>query len=177
MGGDNENLRFECAFSEKAMKNNAISMIVFIIIMIAVLSYVSWNAINIRLSLWLASFYILVSSIMSIIGILSVRRLATGSYIEITSDGQLKCKFKGKREVGYPISEIKTIEPASIKDVEKKYATFPIVLNSRGAELYPPEGALITFNRSWIKSVFPVYFNPTDIEGFISAIRKRMNPA
>ena len=106
-----------------------------------------------------------------------VRRLATGSYFEITSDGILRCKFKGRKELIYPINEIKAIEAASIKDVEKKYATFPIVLNTKGEELYPPEGVLITFNRAWIKSVFPVYFNPADREGFIYAIRQRIESA
>ena len=105
-----------------------------------------------------------------------VRRLANGSYFEITSDGILRCKFKGRKEIIYPINEIKAIEPATIKDVEKKYATFPIVLD-RWNELFPPEGVLITFNRAWIKSVRPVFFNPADIEGFISAIRKRIKPA
>ncbi len=174
---EKENLRFECAFSKKTMKNNALTIIVFTIIMVAVLSYISWNAVNIRLSLWFTCIYVFVILVTSIIGMLSVRRLAKGSYLEISSDGQLKCKFKGKKEVSYPINEIKTIEPATITDVEKKYATFPIVLNIRGDELYPSEGVLITFNRAWIKSVFPVYFNPVDIEGFISAIRKRIKPA
>ena len=159
------------------MKNNALTIIVFIIIMTAVLSYVSWKAVNFRLSLLLIFSYIVLSSLMSIIGMISVRRLSKGSYLEITSDGQLKCNFKGKKEVIYPINEIKTIEQASIKDVEKKYATFPMVLNTKGEELYPSEGVLITFNRSWIKSVFPVYFNPKDIEGFLSAIRQRIDQA
>ncbi|MDE7347627.1 MAG: hypothetical protein K2N48_12925 [Muribaculaceae bacterium] len=176
MEGDNKNLRFECAFSKKAMKNNALTIIVFTIIIMAILSYVSWNSVNFKLSLWFTCIYIFVILITSIIGMFSVRRLAKGSYLEISSDGQLKCKFKGKKEVSYPINEIKTIEPATIKDVEKKYATFPIVLNIRGDELYPTEGVLITFNRSWIKSVFPVYFNPKDIEGFIYAIKSRMIP-
>lgn len=174
---ENENLRFECAFSKKAMKNNTITLIVYIIIMTIILGYASWNAVNIRLSLWLICSYIFVISIMSIIGILSLRRLSKGSYLEITSNGQLKCNFKGSREVSYPINEIKTIEPATIKDVEKKYATFPIVVNTKGDELYPPEGVLITFNRAWIKSVFPVYFNPADREGFIYAIRQRIESA
>ena len=171
---DNKNLRFECAFSEKAMKNNAITMIVFIIIMIAVLSYISWNAVNFRLSLLLIFSYILLSSLMSIIGMISLRRLAIGSYLEITSDGILKCVFNGRKEVRYPINEIRSIEGSSLKDAERKYATFPMVLNTKGEELYPAEGVLITFNRAWIKSVFPVYFNPADTQGFISAIRERM---
>ena len=177
MEGDNDDLRFECAFSKKAMKNNILAVVVYIIIMMAVLSYISWNAVNLRLSLWLTCIYIFVISIMAIIGILSLRRLAKGSYLEISSDGQLKCKFKGRKEVSYPINEIKTIEPATIKDVEKKYAIFPIVVNTRGDELYPPEGVLITFNRAWIKSIFPVYFNPADREGFITAINERIKPA
>lgn len=171
---DNENLRFECAFSKKAMKSNALSMIVFTIVLIVVLWYISLNARNTRLSIWLIFFYIVITILMSVIGMISVRKLAKGSYIEITSDNLLKCKYKGRKEVSYPINEIRSVEESSLYEAEKKYATFPIVLNTKGAELYPQEGVLITFNRSWIKSVFPVYFNPTDIQGFISAIRQRI---
>ena len=105
-----------------------------------------------------------------------VRRLATESYLEITSDGILKCVFKGRKEISYPIDEIRSIEESSFKDARKKHATVPIVINNIGDDLYSPEGVLITFNRALIKSVLPVYFNPADIEGFISAIRKRIKP-
>ncbi|MDE6551625.1 MAG: hypothetical protein K2K98_01485 [Muribaculaceae bacterium] len=105
---------------------------------------------------------------------ISLRKLANGSYLEIISDGILKCVFNGRKEVRYPINEIRSIEESSLKDAERKYATFPMVLNTKGEELYPPEGVLITFNRAWIKSVFPVYFNPADIQGFMSTIRERM---
>lgn len=56
----NENMRFECAFSEKAMKSNALTIIVFTIVMIAVLGYISWNASNTKLSIWLSFFYIVI---------------------------------------------------------------------------------------------------------------------
>lgn len=174
MEGDNENMRFECAFSKKAIKSNAVTLIVYTIVMTVILGYISWNANNTRLSIWFSFFYIVFIILISVIGMISVRKLAKGSYIELTSDGMLKCKFKGSKEVSYPINEIRSIEESSLKDAEKKYATFPAVLNIRGEELYPPEGVLITFNRAWIKSIFPVYFNPKDIPGFISAIKQRM---
>lgn len=174
---ENENLRFECAFSKKAMKSNAVTLIVYTIVMTMILGYISWNASNTRLSIWLIFFYIVFIILISVIGMISERKLAKGSYMELTSDGMLRCKFKGSKEVSYPIKEIRSIEESSLKDAEKKYATFPTVLNIRGEELYPPTGVLITFNRAWIKSVFPVYFNPEDISGFISAIRKRIKPA
>ena len=149
-------------------------MIVYTIVLIVVLGYISLNAHNTRLSLWLIFFYLIIIILMSGIGMISVRKLAKGSYIEITSDNLLKCKYKGRKEVSYPIKEIQSVEESSLTDAEKKYATFPVVLNTKGEELYPPTGVLITFNRSWIKSVFPVYFNPEDIQGFISAIRQRI---
>ena len=110
-------------------------------------------------------------------GIFYTRNLVKDSYLEITSDDTLRCCYRGRRKIEYPIKEIKFIEEATLKQAEKKHATFPIVLNTKGEELYPSEGVLITFNRAWIKSVFPVYFNPRDIEGFILAIKQRMEEA
>lgn len=176
MKGDNENMRFECAFSKKAIKSNALTLVVYTIIMTVILGYISWNANNTRLSIWLSFFYIVFIILTLVIGMISVRKLARDSYIELTSDDILRCRFKGSKEVSYPINEIRSIEESSLKNAEKKYATFPIVLNTKGEELYPQEGILITFNRAWIKSVFPVYFNPEDIPGFISAIKQRMKP-
>lgn len=170
----NENLRFDCAFSKNAMKNYSLTIMIFTMVIMAVLGYASWNAVNFRLSLWLSFSYIVIIVLMSVIGMISLRKLANGSYLEIISDGILKCVFNGRKEVRYPINEIRSIEESSLKDAERKYATFPMVLNTKGEELYPPEGVLITFNRAWIKSVFPVYFNPADIQGFMSTIRERM---
>lgn len=107
-------------------------------------------------------------------GVAYMRRVAEDSYLEITADNILKCKYKGRSEVSYPIKEIKNIKEATLKQAEEEFALFPVVLNSRGEEYYSEKGVLITFNRSWIKSVFPIYFNPKDVEGFIAAISQRM---
>ena len=176
MERDKENLMFEYAFSEKAIRNNNISLKIFVLFIIICLCFAMYMSGFSTSSLWFCFSCIIFSVFLSLYSIMYVRRLATESYLEITSDGILKCVFKGRKEISYPIDEIRSIEESSFKDARKKHATVPIVINNIGDDLYPPEGVLITFNRALIKSVLPVYFNPADIEGFISAIRKRIKP-
>ncbi|MDE6018279.1 MAG: hypothetical protein K2G85_05655 [Muribaculaceae bacterium] len=177
MEGKNENIRFKCAFSEKAIKNNTLTMIIFIITLTIILFFSTRNSANTALSIWINLSYIVFVVLMSVVSFFCLKRMSRGSYLEITTDGILKCVYKGRKEVNYPINEIRSIEESSFKDARKKYATVPIVLNNRGDDLYPPEGVLITFNRAWIKSIFPVYFNPEDRVGFISAINERIKTA
>lgn len=162
------NLRFECSFSKKAIKYNTILMFSVVSPMLVAICYIS-----IVTRVWAVLTIVIFSIIILIYSLIYVNRLTQGSYLEITADGKLKCKYKGRAKVCYPINEIKSIEEASLKEAEKKYAVFPVTLNTRGMELYPETGVLITFNRSWIKSVFPVYFNPADVEGFIAAIKQK----
>ena len=174
---ENENLRFECAFSEKAIRNNNLSLKIFVLFLIICLCFSMYMSGFSTISLWYSFSCIIFSVLLSLYSMMYVRKMAKRSYLEITTDGILKCVYYGRKEVSYPIKEMRLIEESSFKDARKKYASVPIVLNSKGDDLYPPEGVLITFNRAWIKSVFPVYFNPVNIEGFISAIRKRIKPA
>lgn len=159
-------MKFECAFSEKAIKSNSIA-IIYPMIFLGVFAVLmgSWLLLSISVI-----FAILIYSI----NVWIYNKLVNESYIEITDDGILCCNYKGHKSVSYPVNEIQSIKEGTLKD--NKYATFPGVLNIRGDELYPETGVLITFNRSWIKSVFPVYFNPADIPGFISAIKQLMKP-
>ena len=177
MGADNENLRFEYAFSEKAIRNNNLSLKIFVLFIIVCLCFAMYMSGFSTSSLWFCFSFIIFFVLLSLYSIMNLRRLATRSYLEITSDGILKCVFKGRKEVSYPINEIKTIEKSSFKDARKKHAAVPVVIQNIGYALYPPAGVLITFNRACIKSVIPVYFSPKDIEGFISAIRQRIDQA
>lgn len=163
------NLKFECSFSKKAIKKNAIIMSVSVVPAIVISGYF------IVLGVWFGLFVALLPIAVIAFGVAYMRRVAEDSYLEITADNMLKCKYKGRGEVSYPIKEIKTIKEATLKQAEEQFARFPVVLNSRGEEYYSERGVLITFNRSWIKSVFPIYFNPKDVEGFIAAIRQQMN--
>lgn len=162
------NLKFECSFSKKAIKDNVVTMSVFIVIAIVIGSYLC-----IVSGVWFGLIVLLLPIAIMAFNILYFRMLVENSYLEITNDNILKCKYKGRSEVCYPIKEIKSIKETTLKQAEEQFALFPVVLNSRGEEYYPEMGVLITFNRSWIKSVFPIYFNPKDVEGFIAAIRER----
>ncbi|MBD5335456.1 MAG: hypothetical protein HDR96_08730 [Bacteroides sp.] len=164
-----DNQKFELRFSEKAVRNNTITVILYTVIIVPLIyvgakSVGGWVNVTLMLILMLTALY----------SVYCLRRLVKGSYFEITSDGRLVCIYNGRAKIEYPIKEIINIEEATLKQAERKYARFPVVLNTRGEELYPSNGVLITFNRSWIKSVFPVYFNPADVQGFMSAIKRRM---
>lgn len=128
------------------------------------------------LNIWFSLALIVFTVLMDAYNLIYLKRLSSGSYLEITSDGILKCIYKGRKEVSYPINEIISIEESSFKDARKKRATVPIQVDHWG-DLYPSEGVSITFNRAWIKSIFPVYFNPADREGFIYAINERIKLA
>ena len=123
---------------------------------------------------WISFAMVILMVLLGVYSVYFVRKLARDSYFEITSDDRLICVYRGRAKIEYPIKEMVSIEEATFKDARQKHATVPVVLNSRGAELYPADGVLITFNRAWIKSIFPIYFNPADIEGFIGEIRQRM---
>lgn len=164
------NRKFELSFSEKAIKNNTITIVVFTVMIALLFCYAGINS----AAGWFCLMLTIISLSIAAYGIIYTRILVKDSYLEITSDDTLRCCYRGRRTIEYPIKEIKFIEEATLKQAIKKHATFPIVLNTRGEELYPSEGVLITFNRAWKKSIFPVYFNPADITGFIDTLRQRI---
>ena len=167
-----ENQKFELSFSEKAVRSNERMGILLVILPILLTCYVGikdgagWIIFAMNLTVLLTVIF----------GIYYVRRLVRESYFTITSDNRLICVYKGRTKIEYPVKEISKIEEGTFEQAIQKHAMFPVVL-SRGEELYPSKGVLITFNRAWIKSIFPVYFNPRDIEGFILAIKQRMEEA
>lgn len=163
-----DNQKFELRFSKKAVRNNTITVILYTVIIVPLIyvgakSVGGWVNVTLMLILMLTALY----------SVCYVRRLVRGSYFEITSDSRLICIYKGRTKIEYPINEIINIEEATLKQAKRKHAAFPVI-DSRGIELYPSRGVLISFNRRWIKSIFPVYFNPADVQGFMSAIKRRM---
>ena len=168
-----KNQTFELNFSEKAFRNNQITATLYVVITVLSFSYVGikhgagWIMLTLNLMLILTVIYCIYYG----------RRLVRESYFKITSDNRLICVYKGRAKIEYPIKEIIKIEEVTLKQAELRHARFPVILNNRGEEVYPSNGVLITFNRAWIKSVIPIYFNPRDIEGFIHAIKQRMDEA
>lgn len=161
-----DNLRFKCAFSEAAVNHNSTVVTVGFVVLAIFVAFV-----GIQSGGWVPG--IVLASLVVIFMLYSRRymgRLTRESYLEITPDGELRCVYTGRATVTYPIREITSVAPSSLEEARKKYAGVPVVFNSRGEELYPPEGVLITFSRKWIKSIFPVYFNPADVQSFIAAI-------
>lgn len=169
MNNDPNDLRFECAFSRKGINFNNRVCAIFSLCPVIPIIYLGVKTGWVWISIVISSAFIL----LCLYSLWYVNRLTNGSFLEITSDGILKCQYKGRKTVSYPIAQIRDIEAISLEEACSRFATFPVALNTHGAELYPADGVLITFNRAWIKSIFPVYFNPQDIRGFISAINQR----
>lgn len=170
MKNDCDNLRFRCAFSRKGIKNNKKTCVVLIILAIVFSGY----SIVYLEDAWIGILISLFLIIMSVYSMTYVCRLTKQSYLEITTEGILNCVYKGRGIVRYPIKEIISIEEATIEQANKKHAVSPLNLNQWKWGLYPPEGVLITFSRAYIKSIFPIYLNPADISGFISALNQRL---
>ena len=164
-----ENQKFELDFSEKAVRSNEWTIILLVILPILLTCCVGIK----DGAGWIIFAINLIVLLTAIFGIYFERRLVRECYFTIT-ENRLICVYKGRTKIEYPIKEISKIEEVTLEQVKQKHAKYPLALNNKGYELFPPKGVLITFNRAWIKSIFPVYFNPRDIEGFILAIKQRM---
>ncbi len=168
MSSRKENEIFTCAFNKRAMRANAIEgllvmFVYFLLIGIALK--------NVWISLGFIAFYLLL-----VWGIIySNKSILTKSYFELSEDGMLKCWSRGKVRRAYPIEEIKSIERTNVAGKKKSYFSYPILYQRSGRDIIPGDGVLIYFNRKWYKSVIPVFFNPEDIDGFIDAIKNRLN--
>ena len=169
-GSGHGNLRFDCVFAEKGMRKNVIFAIAYLCVMVMVIGVALAKSMGFLILIPVVVFL----SLVSVWIFRYTNKLSRESYLEITADGKLNCIFKGRSSVSYPINEIQSVEESSSENADKKYATVPVVVNSRGWEVYPEKGVLITFNRAWHKSVFPVFFNPADVQGFIAAIKSKM---
>lgn len=161
---------YRCSFSRKSIRENKR---VCVVLIISAIIFSGCSIVYLE-DAWIGILISLFLIIMSVYSMTYVCRLTKQSYLEITSDGILNCVYKGRGNVRFPIKEIISIEEATIEQANKKHAVSPLNLNQWKWGLYPPKGVLITFSRTWLKSVFPVYFNPADISGFISAIKQRI---
>ena len=166
MNGDSDNLRFRCAFSQRGIRKYNIK---YGAVCLAMILLCGWIAVII--GDWLCMVPPLIFIIASVYNLNYVEKLVTESYLEITSDGTLMCVYKWRGTAKYPIKEILSIEAISVRDRE---CTIPkSITGQHDPNLYPDEGVLIYFNRKWIKSIYPVFFNPEDIHGFICAINQK----
>lgn len=167
MNGDSDNLRFRCAFSQRGIRKYNIK---YGAVSLAMILLCGWIAVII--GAWQCMIPPLILIIASVYNLNYVEKLVTESYLEITPDGTLMCVYKWRGTAKYPIKEILSIEPISAGD--RQCCTAPKRLTGQhDPELYPDEGVLIYFNRKWIKSIYPVFFNPEDIQGFICAINQK----
>lgn len=168
MNGDSDNLRFRCAFSQRGIRNYSIKYWA-----VSLVTILLCGCILVITGAWQCIFGFLIVIIPSIYSLNYVEKLETESYLEITSDGILKCVYKWRGTAEYPVKEILSIEAYSAG--EKKVGCVPpkSISGRNDPNLYPDKGVLVYFNRKWIKSIYPVFFNPEDIQGFICAINQK----
>ncbi len=168
MSNYKENEIFICAFNERAMRANTIEGLSVMLVVFLFMSVVSGN---VWVSLGFLTFYLLFVWWM----LYTNKSIVTKSFFEISEDGILKCWVSGKLYKSYPIKEIKSIERTNEEGKTKHHCSYTMVYNSKGRDIIPGDGVMIYFNRKWYKSVMPVFFNPEDIDGFISAIKNRLD--
>ncbi len=168
MSNYKENEIFKCAFNERAMRANAIEgLLVMFVYFLLIGSALK----NVWISLGFLAFFLLLAWWI----IYSNKSIVTKSFYELSEDGMLKCWSRGKVRRAYPIKEIKSIERTNVAGKKKSYFSYPILYQRSGRDIIPGDGVMIFFNRKWYKSVIPVFFNPGDLDGFISAIENRLH--
>lgn len=94
------------------------------------------------------------------------------SHYVVSSDGYLEASYYGRKTVRFPIAEIewvKMIDDDNSRSALPRYFTYPVSFG-RGGDIAPDTGLLVSFNRQWYKSVFPVLFHPIDSEGLMQAL-------
>lgn len=77
----------------------------------------------------------------------------------------------------YPVKYIEQIEVVDLdSDKWGKYCKdnlFPMGFGRGGDGIIPPTGVLVFFTREYIKSVRPIFLNPSDPELFVRTVNER----
>ena len=99
------------------------------------------------------------------------------SFIYI-KDNTIEVKVWSRRAKTYPID---CIEKVMVVDFDKDDVTanmksfvFPVAFGQGGGDIIPQVGVLVFFKRSYIKSVYPIFFNPSDPALFAKTLTERI---
>lgn len=76
------------------------------------------------------------------------------------------------RKVSYPIDKIESIQVVDFDTdvVDKQTQDYMLPVAMGKVDLYPRKCVIVFFERKWIKSVRPVFFNPANPELFAQTL-------
>ncbi len=100
-----------------------------------------------------------------------VHKIRTKSYIELI-DNKIVFKRWMCRKVSYPIDKIESIQVVDFDTdvVDKQTQDYMLPVAMGKVDLYPRKCVIVFFERKWIKSVRPVFFNPANPELFAQTL-------
>lgn len=164
----NENVKFGCRFSRKYYNVLAWGAAMCGIFSFALI-YVAAKQ-----HLWPLSLFAIPLIASIAFNYYYTHRVMTRSSITVTADGTLTVKLPWHRSVSYPVSKILQAYEVNL-DNHDKHWTYPVGLG-RGGDILPTEGVMLKLERSYLKSVLPVFVNPDDSTAFINCLLA-LNPS
>ena len=98
--------------------------------------------------------------------------IRTRSYIKLTD--RIVFKIWMNRSCSFPIDKIESIRVVDFdKDnVDRLTQQYRLPISMGYVNLYPQKGVIVFFDRKWIKSVQPIFFNASNPEQFAMALAK-----
>lgn len=103
-----------------------------------------------------------------------VHMIRTRSAIELT-DNEIVVRRWGCRHVSFPIDKIESISVVDFDtdSVDKLTQDYLLPMSMGRVNLYPQKGVIVFFDRKWIKSVRPIFFNAADPDEFAMALSEK----
>lgn len=103
-----------------------------------------------------------------------VHMIRTRSVIELT-DSEIVVRRWLCRQVSFPLDKIASISVVDFDtdSVDKLTRDYMLPMAMGRVNLYPQKGVIVFFERKWIKSVRPIFFNAADPDGFAMALSEK----
>lgn len=165
MSNKNEATVFECNFINAPLSDRLMVWGYSVILML-VLTLISNNG----------HFYIILTCdiLLMLIPIwfeFAVHMIRTRSFITLT-DKEIVVKRWMSHRVSYPIDKIECVRVVDFDTdhVDKLTQYYRLPMPMGRVNLYPQKGVIVFFDRKWIKSVHPVFFNPANTRLFAQTL-------
>lgn len=96
------------------------------------------------------------------------------SVIELT-DNDIVVKRWPCRHKSFPIDKIESVHVVDfdMDCVDKQTKDYMLPMSMGMVELYPRKGVIVFFDRNWIKSIRPVFFNAANPDLFAAVLSNR----
>ena len=101
--------------------------------------------------------------------------IRTRSFIELTDNNEIVARRWMCRHKSYPVDRIESIHVVDFdkNKTDKLMRDYVLPMPMGKVSLYPSKGVIVFFDRKWIKSVRPVFFNAADSEQFAMVLAKK----